>query len=278
MFDVLILIIVLSVLVFVHELGHFVTAKRAGMKVEEFGFGFPPRLFGWKRGETTYSINWIPFGGFVKIFGEDDNQQKDPRAFASKPAFTRARVIVAGVAMNILLAVILLGILEVQIVGVVPDSPATQVGLKSGDEIVGFKTDGEVRKVAFVQEVAEIVKNNAGKEIEILIRRDNRVVSHTVTPRVNQPENQGALGINMELKVSWDRPDIALWRGLQNTWYLLSATVMGFASLFKNLFTHDRAGVELTGPVGIAKIAGDIARVSFVYLLQFSIIPSPQYL
>src|SRR3990167_5413317 len=101
---ILIFIVVLGVLVFVHEFGHFITAKKAGMKVEEFGFGFPPRLWAVKRGETMYSINWIPLGGFVKIKGESGEQARDPDSFAAKPAWKRFIVLVAGVTMNFLLA------------------------------------------------------------------------------------------------------------------------------------------------------------------------------
>src|SRR3990167_2595728 len=113
MITALIFIAVIGVLVVVHEFGHFIVAKRSGMKVEEFGFGFPPRLFGIKKGETTYSINWIPFGGFVKIYGEDGEHRDAPRSFSSKPIGTRLKVIVAGV--------------------------------KIFDEIVGFSTAQEVR-------------------------------------------------------------------------------------------------------------------------------------
>ena len=110
MVTLLLFIIVLSLLVFVHELGHFVMAKRMGMKVEEFGFGFPPRAWGVKRGETTYSINWIPLGGFVKIKGESGEQAHDTDSFASKKAWKRFVVLIAGVAMNLVLAAVLFSI------------------------------------------------------------------------------------------------------------------------------------------------------------------------
>src|SRR3989344_4872968 len=108
MITAIIFIIVLAVLILVHEFGHFIAAKRAGMKVEEFGFGFPPRIWGIKRGGTVYSINAIPFGGFVKIFGEDDEEKKETGSFASKPLWARFKVVAAGVTMNFLLAAFLL--------------------------------------------------------------------------------------------------------------------------------------------------------------------------
>src|SRR3989344_5384531 len=167
MITALIFIIVLGVLVLVHEFGHFITAKRSGMKVEEFGFGFPPRLFGIKKGETTYSINWIPFGGFVKIFGESGEEAENPRSFSSKKAGTRAKVIVAGVVMNVILAFVLLAIgnvmglrtaiqeddqnplikdRQIQIVNIAQQSPAVLVGLEPLDEIVGFNNVVEFQK------------------------------------------------------------------------------------------------------------------------------------
>src|SRR3989338_10788678 len=96
----LIFLVVLSLLVFVHELGHFLMARRMGMKVEEFGFGFPPRAWGLKRGDTVYSINWIPLGGFVKIKGESGEDRQDPDSFAAKPAWPRFLLLVGGGAVN----------------------------------------------------------------------------------------------------------------------------------------------------------------------------------
>src|SRR3989344_6139867 len=104
---ILIFIIFLSVIVFVHELGHFVMAKRAGMKVDEFGFGFPPRIFGKKIKDTIYSINWIPFGGFVKIQGENETETRAPGTFGGATFWQKFSVIVAGVVLNVILAAVL---------------------------------------------------------------------------------------------------------------------------------------------------------------------------
>src|SRR5262245_21914540 len=145
---------VFGLLVLVHELGHFITAKVAGIRVEEFGFGFPPRLFGIKRGETIYSINWIPLGGFVRMPGEngetsDDAGNYDPHSFASKPAWRRAIVLVAGVTMNAILAFLLFGLAYAGgesgyspvIQTVCANSPAGQAGMQPGDTIT--KVDGQ---------------------------------------------------------------------------------------------------------------------------------------
>src|SRR3990172_2970894 len=109
---ILVFVLVLGVLIFVHELGHFLSAKRVGLTVEEFGFGFPPRLFGIKRGGTIYSINWIPFGGFVKILGEGGEEADKKESFASRRIHVRAIVVAAGVIMNFVLALFLLWIVN----------------------------------------------------------------------------------------------------------------------------------------------------------------------
>jgi len=147
---IVIFILIFSLIVFVHEVGHFVMAKRAGIKVEEFGIGFPPRIFSIKKGETIYSLNLFPIGGFVKIHGEDGKKKDDPdkdRAFYSKTIWTRTKILTAGVAMNFLLAAVLLSVgywiglpamvnddeatnAKIQIADVVSASPADQVGIK----------------------------------------------------------------------------------------------------------------------------------------------------
>ena len=151
---VIIFIIVLSVLVFVHEFGHFIVAKRAGMKVEEFGFGFPPRLWGIKRGETTYSINLIPFGGFVKIYGEEGEHRNESGSFSSKPIGVRLKVVVAGVVMNFLLAAFLLMFLNY--VGI-------RVGI--GDETDDISASAKDKKIQILQVVDNSPAQEAGFKI-----------------------------------------------------------------------------------------------------------------
>ena len=133
---ILVFIFILGLLIFVHELGHFVMAKRSGMKVDEFGFGFPPRLFGIRKGETIYSVNWIPLGGFVKILGEDNHTSSDPRSFSNQPFWPRFSVLVAGVAMNLVLAWFLL-FLGLSVIG-------TPAEVQEGQDLGSAKIVGEV--------------------------------------------------------------------------------------------------------------------------------------
>ncbi len=197
MFTAIIFIIVLGVLVFVHEFGHFIFAKRAGMKVVEFSFGFPPRLWGIKKGETLYWINAIPFGGFVKILGEEGEQRDNPRSFSSKPVGSRLLVIVAGVTMNFFLAAVLLmvtnffglriGLIddktssiarnkEVQIIEVSKDSPADKAGVMLLDEVTGFRLNGSFKEVFNAEDVQSFIHENVGQPITLVIKRNNEIL------------------------------------------------------------------------------------------------------
>lgn len=261
----IIFIIVLSVIIFVHELGHFVMAKRAGMKVEEFGFGFPPRIWGYKPkdSETVYSINWIPFGGFVKILGEDGNSD-DNRSFTAKNFWPRFKVIVAGVAMNFIFAVGLFIIInligseaKILITNVAPNSPAQQAGIKVGDVVLGFADVDEVQK--YIGE---------HKEQEIILQMSRRTIK--ITPRENPPPGEGAIGIALAQTEAVSYPWYeAIWRGIADAGTAFWSIVVGFITLIKHIITTGKAGVELAGPVGIAVISGQAARLGFIYLAQF---------
>ncbi|TSC90302.1 MAG: hypothetical protein G01um10142_442 [Parcubacteria group bacterium Gr01-1014_2] len=273
----------------VHEFGHFYVAKKAGMKVEEFGFGFPPRIFGIKRGETIYSINWIPFGGFVKVYGENGENENDPRSFASKPAGKRAEVIVAGVVMNFLLAVVFLsfantfglriGLIDeatiardtkIQIIQISPNSPAQIAGLKTLDEIIKLQKGVDLIKPQQVEDVQNFVKKHGGEEIFITIKRNGGEVNLKLTPRINPPAGQGAIGINLAktgvVSFPWYE---AIWRGARDTSIMTANITIALAIFFKNLFIDSRLSADVSGPIGIAVITGQAASLGFNYLLQF---------
>lgn len=260
--------------------------------MEEFGFGFPPRLFGVKRGETTYSINWVPFGGFVKILGENGEDKDDPRSFASKKVGIRSWVIVAGVVMNVLLAMLLLAIgnwvgvrvglidqaqlgqasnVKVQIIQVAPDSPAEQAGLRVLDEIISLSSDGKLTEITTVERVQNFISQNLGREIKMRTRSGNQSREVSVVPRVKPPEGEGALGISLAttgvIRYPWYT---AIGRGVTDSVFILQHTALGYATIIKNAISEGRPGVELSGPVGIAVITGQAARLGFTYLMQFT--------
>ena len=200
----LLIVPVLAALVFVHELGHYLAAKRFGIKVLEFGFGFPPRLFGVKYGETVYSINAIPLGGFVRLLGEED--PTDPRSCARQSVLKRTVVLCAGSFMNFLTPIVIFTVLfilpqdvpvgTVQVTGVAPGSPAQQAGIRAGDQVTAV--DG--KRVRNHYELVEQIMVNLGAEVELTVRRgsvvtglraspDSSVVDVvTVVPRLNPPE------------------------------------------------------------------------------------------
>lgn len=292
MITALIFIIVISILIFVHELGHFVVAKRSGMKVEEFGFGFPPRVFGITKGETTYSINAIPFGGFVKIYGEDGDERDKPRSFGSKSIPKRLAVVLAGVVMNFLFASLILAVgnftgvraelpsdgslngsatdIKVQLTSVAADSPAQKADLQLLDEVKGFKTGSQAITVRTPEDIRTFVEVHRGQTVIITIDRNGEVFDKSVELRANPPEGQGAMGIAMALtgKVSYPWYE-AIWRGFVDAWYLTKQTVAGFVLLFRTLFTEGRLLADVSGPVGIAKLTGQAARFGLDYLLRF---------
>src|SRR3972149_9699836 len=201
--SILVFLIVLSVLVLVHELGHFIVARKSGVLVEEFGFGIPPRIFGVKVGETLYSINLLPFGGFVKLHGENSEEgiTIPSRAFLNKSKKVRASILTAGVIMNFLLAIISFAIVysfngipkdtgKVKVVEVVSGSPAQVSGLVVGDKVKSVDGTG----VTKVSEFVELVEKKKGGKAAVVIERDGETKKVTLSPRENPPEGEGPLG------------------------------------------------------------------------------------
>jgi len=316
MFTVLIFIIILGLLVFVHELGHFLVARRNGVMAEEFGFGFPPRIFGlykakngkrklvWGSKEveaidTIYSVNWIPLGGFVKIMGEDGEpsssagkEKKDPKSFASKSPFTRTRILAAGVAMNFLLAAVLLSVgyfvgipqavedvssgnlknEKIQIIETIPGSPASQMGIQVGDQIVGVISSSD-KLVSFntIEQVQNYINSNKGQEIKLNVKRGNEALILTGTPRTDFPASEGALGISLVKTAIVSYPwHESIWRGVQTTVDLAGMIIVAFGNLLWKLITGHSVGMDVSGPVGIAVLTGQVAKLGFIYILQFT--------
>ena len=209
----LVFIIILSILVFIHELGHFTVARIIGVKVEEFGFGLPPRIWGKKIKETVYSLNWLPIGGFVKLAGEDETSDslkslKSPKSlksyFWARSKKERAAILLAGVTMNFFLAVgistylLTQGVAEVSgrlhIERVLPGSPAEKAGLRERDILVDFKTP---------KELIDFVNEEKGHEVVLIVSRGGEKLEVAVTPRMEVPPGEGPLGVaisDLEIK------------------------------------------------------------------------------
>jgi len=287
---ILLFIAILAVLILAHEFGHFIVAKLSGTKVEEFGLGFPPRIFGIKRGGTVYSVNWIPFGGFVRILGEDSSTP-EPRSFASRPIYLRAAILVAGVFFNVLLAWFLFSLVYsigapapvqegtegsyITILETQAGTPAAEAGLVPGDKIVrlsyGGDQDAETVDIHEVETLQSFVKKYAGEEIALEYLRGQEYFNVNIVPNPSPPEGTGSLGIAMSnIGIISLPPHRAVWEGLKDTIFLLGLIISAFWSLLYGLFTggSELAG-QMVGPVGIVSMAGVISKFGLVYILQF---------
>lgn len=357
---IIVFFIILSLLVFVHELGHFYVAGRFGVRSEEFGFGFPPRAFGIQilRGRqlkkiaetekidisltekvdnlsgeteviaetivdekkeidvvepvkkykfirgggepkysgdeiglkksTIYSINWIPLGGFVKIKGEDGDSEADQDSFASKKIWQRVSILLAGVSMNIVLAMFLISIgymiglpqlldekmpgakisnRQIQVVEVIKDSPASQAGLKIGDIIQtidnqSFKTSDELQNY---------VASKSGQKLAYAIKRGQDEIKLDLIPEKRVETGKGGIGIAIvETGLVKYNFFSAIWQGVKTTVLLTWAIIVSFFGLIKSLILGRGLGADLAGPVGIAALTGQVAQMGFVYVLQFA--------
>jgi regulator of sigma E protease len=313
MITAIIFILILGVLIFVHELGHFLTARRNGIKADEFGFGFPPRLGGFFKDEKTdkwkfilgnkdiqskntiYSLNWIPLGGFVKIKGENGDGKNELDSFASKSAWKRIKVLAAGVMMNFLLAWVLLSLVlwigapesidtngqapanaKIQISEVLPDSPASSMGLKVGDEILrNQKFDSGSVAFNSVADVQDYINSKKGQTIKLQVKRGEENLTLSGTPRVDAPQGQGPLGISLSQTVidiySWYA---AIWNGLVATFNLIIAMIVALFGIIKGLLVGLGVSSEIAGPIGIAVLTKQVATLGIVYVIQFAAILS----
>lgn len=278
---IILFIIILAVLILSHELGHFLVAKISGIRVDEFAFGFPPRLFSFKKGETRYSFNALPVGGYVKIHGEEGDEENDPCSFASKKIYIRIAVIAAGVFFNLVLAWVLLSSTfmlgmptsvedfpeesikdaYVTIIEVQKGTPAEKAGLREGDQLLDFNTTKDFQK--FIDE-------NKGKEINLRYKRGGEINSILITPSENPEQGKGALGIAMDkiglLKLPWYE---SLWEGLKRTISLTALVAKLIYKFIADAFGGESVIDKISGPVGIFRATGNFAVMGFTYILGF---------
>jgi regulator of sigma E protease len=311
--SVIIFIVILLVLVLVHEFGHFYSAKKFGVRVDEFGFGFPPKLFSWKRGETEYSFNLLPIGGFVKIFGEnpDDESINGPdreRSFVNKAKWKQAIVLFAGVFMNFMLAWLLFSFglmsgfptavdsginkyeledVNLVVMSVAPESPAFVAGLKPGDAIVtvsslsteiGEPTENLVE--INPESLREFVIQHPDKEIEIGYVRGKNNSSQdykfvTMTPTASVVDGKPMIGIAMsEIGIAKLPILEAFWKGFTLTLSVTKETAVGLYTLIIEGIKGQGSMASITGPVGMVGIVGDAYDFGFAYLMSFAAIIS----
>lgn len=362
MLTIIVFIVILGILVFVHELGHFLVARRNGIKCEEFGFGFPPRAIGiqffhgtekeevreiesvdvkmldiktaegeiiketitekfhtttkevpvkkwriiWGRDRdsenevndlkiareknlepgTIYSLNWFPIGGFVKIKGEDGGEKKEKDSFASKSAWTRIKVLIAGVSMNFILAWVLLSATfmlgtyqdvtgehnpaaKVLAEGIEKNSPAEKMGMHIGDILLSGGAGVEFHSV---EDVQKYTNDNRGKDITLTVERGKSRLKLTGVPRSENVQGQGALGISNIGEVVMVR--FSILGSLKKGFFEIGSIFMMMFFVIKQLFSGNNAGLEVTGIVGIASYTGQVIPLGFSFLLRFAAILS----
>lgn len=350
---IIIFFLVLSVLVFAHELGHFFVARFFGVKAEEFGFGFPPRIAGvqtWREKEiqkvseseemeiktedvmteqgevvkqtifdrikeigiiiwerkwkffwgnreisaeeqkhgTLYSANWIPMGGFVKIKGENGEGNEDSDSLINKPIWQRSLILSAGVLMNVFLAAVLISIglmigmpqalddisakavvgnQKIQVAEIIKDSPAEKAGLKVGDIILSINDQKFDRE----EDLQNFVNENSSKELTYKIKRGGEEEDYQIKPELKLDDGRSGIGIAIVstgiVKYPWY---LAIWEGCKTTIILVWAIIVAFYNLLKDIILGHGVSANLSGPVGIAVITGEAARMGWVYLLQIT--------
>lgn len=291
---ILIFIAILLVLIIGHEFGHFVVAKLSKMRVDEFGVGFPPKIIGKKIGETEYTINWLPFGGFVKIFGEDETSASDPRAFARRPKILQASTLIAGPLANIVLAFVLStfafivgtpvvldslaearGVKDTRVmVGfVLPESPAKESGVQQGDRILSLATNKGEFFIDSPETLTELINDSEGVVV-LSIKRGNEEISLPIPTEVGlieeDPERK-AIGVATALvgTVSY-APHVAVGKGLVDTARDFIVIFTALISLLASAVTFSADVSNLAGPVGIASLTGEAASFGLGALLSFS--------
>lgn len=315
MFIVLTIIISLSLLVFFHEFGHFIFGKIFKVKIDEFGFGYPPRLCGivkingryrffWGRNapssadedrDTIYSLNWIPFGGFNKLKGEEAGSSLDRDSFSAKPWWQRTLIALGGPAMNVVLAMILLCLvftfgsyqeitpdvlqrnlrikdMGIRIIAINPGSPAEESGLKLNDQIIGI--DGQT--FLEIEQIQNYVKDKLNQTVNLQIKRKNAILTLNIRPKLAKDIFRDdsltgvAIGIAMAKVGRVYYPfHLALWNGITKTFSLLEAILIGFYDFFKELIFRQKMIAEAVGVVGLANMTAQAAEVGIVYLMQF---------
>lgn len=295
--SIIIFILILGILVFVHELGHFAVAKFFGIRVDEFGMGFPPRavkLF--SRNGTDYTLNWIPFGGFVKIYGEDSLEKNDPdyqKSLISKKWWQQILVLIAGVTMNVLLAWVLFSASfmigaptpasqvthfeklknpQLTVLGVLPESPAFEAGFQAGDIIQKTASESSILTNATQEGFTSFVQGTKdSQEITVTVLRKNEAIELRVIPQMSPDLSKLAIGVALDTVGIYRFGFFAsIWQGAQTTYHTIIGTVHAFGNLIAGSVSFD----SITGPVGLVGVVGDAQKIGFAYVIILTAIIS----
>ncbi len=293
--QVIVFVLILSFLVLIHELGHYLVAKFFGMRVDEFGIGLPPRAKGlFTKWGTLFSLNWIPLGGFVKLYGEDPEdtiQANSPEAFFNKSIWQRTLVLTAGVFMNFLLGVIAFGVVysyvgiptktdKVFVAEVAMDSPAFLAGIKPKEEIKEVRVKKALVNFVGVEGFIKELEPLKGSEIVLsILNEKGNVREVVVTPRKDPPAGQGALGVTLsgvEMKkyAWWQMPFRGVKVGLSEALAWGREIVVNFKTLIVGIITGKGLPKDIAGPVGIYQVSKQAYQFGWVAVVQFMAILS----
>ena len=274
-------VIGLGLLIVFHEFGHFIIAKLCGVGVLTFSVGFGPKLFVRKKGETEYALSAFPLGGYVKMIGEDPDEEVSQadreRSFAHKSLFKRCAIVFAGPGFNLMLAVLLLmlvfvfygvPVMSTLVSGVEKGSPAEQAGIAKGDRIVAI--DGE--PVAEWEELSQTIKGSQGKPINLEIRRGSETVKLAVQPTkkegksiFGERKDDWMIGIGSQGTIEKGKPGLAVGKAFTQTWDYIKITLLAFYKMI----TGDVSPKNIGGPILIAQMAGQQAQEGVGNFLHF---------
>ncbi|OGZ64687.1 MAG: hypothetical protein A2730_01845 [Candidatus Staskawiczbacteria bacterium RIFCSPHIGHO2_01_FULL_39_25] len=283
----------LIALMIIHEFGHFIIAKKFGVKVEEFGIGYPPRIFGKKFGETIYSINLVPLGAFVKIYGEEGGID-DYRSFANLAIWKRILIVLGGVIAFWVASAIIFSIAftigafvpigdqdiqgfaktHIAIVAIEKASPADIAGLKTGDRVINLINASQNIEVNKIADFQKFIQDNKGKSIALIISRDGKYIPFTLTPRAQHGPNEGPLGVAVERMAEVIEKHPWYEAPVRGTIYCVTATgnaVKSIVDVLTSMFTGKGvpAGAEFAGPVGITIFLARAADYGLGFFLYF---------
>lgn len=300
--NIIIFLVILAILVLVHELGHFLIAKKNGVRVDEFGLGFPPKIFGKKFGETEYTLNLLPFGGFVKIYGENSEGLESEsdvvvdkeRSLVYKSNFVKIAVLSGGVLFNILFAWIAIsaglvvgipmsvdpssteaGSSYLIVSTVVPSSPAESAGIKPGDTLISLKDDSGIISENINPESVKSFISKSNGDISVTYVRGGKTVSSIVTPKDGIVTGAKAIGISMDIIGTVKMPVYkAIYEGAMMTGRLFVTVSENILLFFKEAIFGKADLSQVAGPVGMVSLVGDAKELGFAYLLFFTVLLS----
>lgn len=275
-------VVLLGILIFVHELGHFLAARSGGVGVLKFSLGFGPKIFGKKIGETEYVLSWIPLGGYVKLLGESESEELPPedekRSFFKQPTWKRMLIVLAGPVFNFLLAIFIFSVIYMYgvpnatpVIGEFSSgSPALEAGMQAGDRIVEIND----KKISYWSEISPIITTSKGVELKVVVERDSVLKEIVVMPQLSQTKNifgedvsTYLIGISAsgETVIERKNPFTAVLTSVEKTVQISKLTIISIAKMIEGVISPRQLG----GPIFIAQVAGDQVKEGIIPFILF---------